>query len=237
MIDIALCPAEVRRFEDMDLSRVTAVVFDVLRATSSMVMGLEHGVERFFPVDTVEKARARKAQNPDLILAGERRGLPLEGFDLGNSPQEFKNIRGKSVVITTTNGTVALHRVRRAEKAYIGALLNLDALAKVLTSEGPSDLLLVCAGTGEQFAIEDAIAAGALIDRLPNKVLSDAALLVHSVYQQACSDLLSWLRESKNGRALTEVGKSEDIEECARTGVVDSVGVMADGAVVKLRKT
>ncbi|MBV8485221.1 MAG: 2-phosphosulfolactate phosphatase, partial [Verrucomicrobia bacterium] len=127
MIDVALCPSEIRRFESIDLSETTAVVFDILRATSTMVTGLEHGVEQFFPVETVDAARAHKIQDPGLLLAGERGGLPLEGFDLGNSPAEFKEIRGKSVVITTTNGTVALHRVRRAKRVYVGALLNLDS--------------------------------------------------------------------------------------------------------------
>src|ERR1700758_342490 len=111
MIDVALCPSEIRRFENIDLSETIAVVFDVLRATSTMITGLEHGVERFVPVETVEAARALKIQDPSLLLAGERGGLPLEGFDLGNSPAEVKEIRGKGVVLTTTNGNVALHCV------------------------------------------------------------------------------------------------------------------------------
>src|SRR5246127_5895304 len=107
MIDVALCPSEIRRFERIDLSETTAVVFDVLRATSTMITGLEHGVERFFPVETIEAARALKIQDPSLLLAGERSGLPLEGFDLGNSPAEFKEIPGNRVVLTTTNETCA----------------------------------------------------------------------------------------------------------------------------------
>ncbi|MBV8212238.1 MAG: 2-phosphosulfolactate phosphatase [Verrucomicrobia bacterium] len=234
MIDVALCPSEIRRFENIDLSDTTAVVFDVLRATSTMITGLECGVERFFPVETVEVARAHKVQDPSLLLAGERGGLPLEGFDLGNSPAEFKAIRGKSVVLTTTNGTVALHRVRRAKRVYVGALLNLDALAQVLDSEDSTSLLLVCAGTGEEFAIEDAIAAGGLVDRLSHKSLSDAAVLVKSLYREASSDLGAYLRQSRNGRALAGIGKAQDVEECARLAVSQAVGVMQEGAVVKL---
>src|ERR1700747_1548567 len=174
MIDVALCPSEIRRFESIDLSETAAVVFDVLRATSTMITGLEHGVERFFPVETVEEARARKVQDPGLFLAGERGGIPLEGFDLGNSPAEFKEIRGKSVVITTTNGTVALHRVRSAKRVYVGALLNLDSLARVLDSEGSASVLIVCAGTGDDFALEDAVAAGGRGARLGSTSLSGA---------------------------------------------------------------
>jgi 2-phosphosulfolactate phosphatase len=233
-IDVALCPSEIRRFENIDLSETIAVVFDVLRATSTMITGLEHGVERFLPVETVEAARALKIQDPSLLLAGERGGLPLEGFDLGNSPADFKDIRGKRVVLTTTNGTVALHRVRRAKRVYVGALLNLDSLAQVLDSEGATGVLIVCSGTGEDFALEDAIAAGGLVDRLSHNSLSDAAVLVKSLYREASSDLLSYLRQSRNGRALVGIGKAKDVEECARLSFSQTVGVMQDDAVVKL---
>jgi 2-phosphosulfolactate phosphatase len=234
MIDVALCPSEIRRFENIDLSETAAVVFDVLRATSTMITGLEHGVERFVPVETVEAARALKIQDPSLLLAGERGGLPLEGFDLGNSPAEFKEIRGRSVVLTTTNGTVALHRVRRARRVYVGALLNLDALAKVLDSGGATGVLVVCSGTGEDFALEDAIAAGGLVDRLSHNSLSDAAVLVKSLYREVSSDLLSYLRQSRNGRSLVGIGKAKDVEECARLSVSQTVGVMQGDAVQKL---
>jgi 2-phosphosulfolactate phosphatase len=234
MIDVALCPSEIRRFESIDLSETTAVVFDVLRATSTMITGLEHGVERFFPVETVEAARALKIRDPNLLLAGERGGLSLEGFDLGNSPAEFKEIRGNRVVLTTTNGTVALHRVRRAKRVYVGALLNLDSLAEVLEREGANGVLMVCSGTGEDFALEDAVAAGGLVDRLSHNSLSDAAVLVKSLYREASSDLLSYLRQSRNGRSLAGLGKAKDVEECARLSATQTVGVMQDDAVVKL---
>jgi 2-phosphosulfolactate phosphatase len=232
-IDVALCPSEIRRFETIDLSETTAVVFDVLRATSTMITGLEYGVERFFPVETVEAARAQKVKDPSLLLAGERGGLPLEGFDLGNSPAEFKEIHGKRVVLTTTNGTVALHRVRHAKRVYVGALLNLDSLAQVLDKEGSAGVLIVCAGTGEDFALEDAVAAGGLVDRLSHNSLSDAAMLVQSIYREASTDLLSCLRQSRNGRSLAGLGKVRDIEECARLSVTGTVGVMQGDAVIK----
>jgi 2-phosphosulfolactate phosphatase len=167
-------------------------------------------------------------------LAGERGGLSLEGFDLGNSPAEFKEIRGNRVVLTTTNGTVALHRVRRAKRVYVGALLNLDSLAEVLEREGANGVLMVCSGTGEDFALEDAVAAGGLVDRLSHNSLSDAAVLVKSLYREASSDLLSYLRQSRNGRSLAGLGKAKDVEECARLSVTQTVGVMQDDAVVKL---
>jgi phosphosulfolactate phosphohydrolase-like enzyme len=93
---------------------------------------------------------------------------------------------------------------------------------------------LVCAGTVEEFALEDAIAAGALVDRLPDRSLSDAALLVKSLYQQVSSDVLSYLSGSRNGRALAKIGKAEDVYECAQVGVSRTIGVMQGDAVVRL---
>jgi 2-phosphosulfolactate phosphatase len=111
--------------------------------------------------------------------------------------------------------------------------LNLDALAQALDSENSTELLLVCAGTGEEFAIEDAIAAGGLVDRLSHQSLSDAAVLVKSLYRQVSSDVTSYLRQSRNGRALAGIGKAQDVEECSRVAVSETVGVMDAGAVVR----
>ncbi|MBV9488378.1 MAG: 2-phosphosulfolactate phosphatase [Verrucomicrobia bacterium] len=233
MIDVALCPTEIRRFSTLNLEGVTAVVFDVLRATSSIVTGLAHGVTRIIPVSTVEDARARKQDDPSLILAGERGGLPPEGFDIGNSPAEFADLPGRSVVMTTTNGTLAIWSVRHASQVYIGALVNLDALANTLFRTRPKRLLLVCAGTGEEFSFEDAIAAGALIARLPDDAgLSDAAIMARSLYERVGDDMFEWLRQSRNGRALLKIGKGADVIDCSQISRYDTLGVLDRDGVV-----
>jgi 2-phosphosulfolactate phosphatase len=224
MIQVALCPSEIRRISATDLSEVTAVVFDVLRATSSIITGLASGIEAIIPVGSVEEARARKMKDPDLLLAGERGGLPPEGFDLGNSPEEFEKLNGRRVVMTTTNGTTAIESVRRASKVLIGALLNIDALANYLFTHPPKKLLLVCAGTGEEFSLEDAIAAGALVVRLADdQRLSDSAIITRSLYEQVGDDLNEWLRQTHNGKQLRKIGKDADITWCARLSVFDLV--------------
>jgi 2-phosphosulfolactate phosphatase len=224
MIQVALCPSEIRRISATDLSEVTAVVFDVLRATSSIITGLASGIEAIIPVRTVEEARARKLKEPDLLLAGERAGLPPEGFDLGNSPEEFEKLSGRRVVMTTTNGTVAIESVRSASNVLIGALLNIDALANYLFTHPPKKLLLVCAGTGEEFSLEDAIAAGALVVRLADdQRLSDSAIITRSLYEQVGDDLNEWLRQTQNGKQLKKIGKDADISWCARLSVFDLV--------------
>jgi 2-phosphosulfolactate phosphatase len=224
MIQVALCPSEIRRISATDLTEVTAVVFDVLRATSSIITGLASGVEAIIPVGSVQEARARKLKDPDLLLAGERGGLPPEGFDLGNSPEEFEKFEGRRIVMTTTNGTAAIESVQKASKVLIGALLNIDALANYLFTHPPKSLLLVCAGTGEEFSLEDAVAAGALVARLSDdQRLSDSAIITRSLYEQVGDDLYEWLRQTQNGKALRKIGKEADIIWCARLSVFDLV--------------
>jgi 2-phosphosulfolactate phosphatase len=233
MIQVALCPSEIRRISATDLSEVTAVVFDVLRATSSIVTGLASGVEAIFPVGTVEEARQRKLKEPDLLLAGERGGLPPEGFDLGNSPEEFAKLNGRRVVMTTTNGTAAIESVQTASKVLIGALLNIDALADYLFTHPPKNLLLVCAGTGEEFSLEDAVAAGALVARLSDdQRLSDSAIITRTLYEQVGDDFREWLRESQNGKQLRKIGKDADITWCARLSVFNLVCQLKGGKVI-----
>jgi 2-phosphosulfolactate phosphatase len=233
MIDVALCPSETRRVSATDLTGVTAVVFDVLRATSSIITGLASGVEAIIPVGTVEEARALKSNDPGLLLAGERDGLPPEGFDLGNSPEEFAKLKGRRVVMTTTNGTVAIESVKKASKVLIGSLLNIDALADYLFSHRPGNLLLVCAGTGEEFSLEDAVAAGVLVSRLPAEDgLSDSAMITQSLYERAGDHLGEWLRQTKNGKHLRQIGKDADISWCGRLSVFDLVGQLKDQKIV-----
>jgi 2-phosphosulfolactate phosphatase len=235
MIDIALSPAEISHLKEADLWETTVVVFDVLRATSSMITGLAHGVTCFLPVRTTEAAQKWKNRKPDLLLAGERHGLPPPGFDLGNSPGEFKNVRDRQIIITTTNGTAALEQVRKAKTVLVGALVNIAALAGLLRSSSPEHLLLVCAGTGDRFSMEDAIGAGALLAGLKRTDYSDAASMVHSLFDQVRDNLETCLFHSQNGRALLALGKAQDIRDCGQLSVYDTVGIMHGEAIVSVK--
>lgn len=237
MIDVALSPVEISHLPEADLRETTAVVFDVLRATSSMITGLAHGVACFLPVKTVEAARAWKAQKLDLLLAGERNGVPPSCFDLGNSPAEFKNVRGRQIIITTTNGTAALEKVRSAKTVLLGALVNIAALAEFIRSSSPQHLLLVCAGTGDQFSLEDAVGAGALLASLKRTDYSDAAAMVQALYCQVRDDLETCLCNSQNGRALLAIGKEKDVQECSQLSAYNVVGMMRGAAVVRVEMT
>jgi 2-phosphosulfolactate phosphatase len=146
-----------------------AVVIDVLRASTTIITALAHGAARVRPVLTVEEARGETAARGTL-LGGERGGLKIEGFDLGNSPREYSRDRvgGRSIVITTTNGTAALHACFGAADVLIGAIVNRSAVAAsahaLAIKHGGCDIHLVCAGTEGVVTEEDLLAAGAILD-------------------------------------------------------------------------
>ncbi len=232
-VEAVLCPSELTALSSADLTDAVCVVFDVLRATSTMVTALASGVEAVFPALDIDEARELKKLHPDALLGGERRGERIAGFDLGNSPSEYLNLRGRTVITTTTNGTVALRACERAAAVLPGAFLNRDALVATLRELTPERLLLVCAGSGAGFSLEDAIGAGAVLAKLDEGRLGlgDAALAVKVLYERYAGDLPAVLRRSGNGRALAGIGKAADIAWCARMSRYDIVPRLVDGAV------
>jgi 2-phosphosulfolactate phosphatase len=237
-IDVALGPAEIALLPDRDWTGTGAIVFDVLRATSSILTGLAADARTILPVETIEEAHAAKRRHPDALLCGERGGDRIEGFDLGNSPSEYTRTRGRTLITTTTNGTVALRRCAAAERVFVGALLNLDALLEALRESGLGAWVLVCAGTHETVALEDVIAAGAVCDAFPEAKLTDAALIARTAWREARGDLLGALRSSRNGRACLAAGRDHDLAGCAALSSLAVVGELGpDGRIVCLRKT
>jgi 2-phosphosulfolactate phosphatase len=146
-----------------------AVVIDVLRASTTIITALAHGAARVRPVLTIEEARAEAAA-AGMMLGGERGGRRIDGFDFGNSPLEYGRSRvdGRSIVITTTNGTAALHACAGAAEVLIGAIVNRSAVAAaahaLAIKHGGCDVHLVCAGTDGAVTEEDLLAAGAILD-------------------------------------------------------------------------
>ena len=254
-IEVILNPAEFPALAARDLSTTTCIVFDVLRATSSMLTALNNGAEEIIPVVEIAEALAVKQQRPEVLLAGERHGLrigkELTGgidFDFGNSPRDFtpEKVQGKSIAWTTTNGTRALRACAHAEMVLLGGLINLDALKDVIEQLRPKNLLLVCAGTFELPAFEDIFAAGALVDELaqelPPECLSDSAHLAGLAYSQGCTNGGGvWERAitacSLNARRLLANPElAPDVALCladARTPL--NASLMKDGSVRPLR--
>lgn len=235
-IDVVLSPPEIDLLPRRDLAGSVAVVFDVLRATSTMITALAHGATGIWPVRTVEEALALKKKHPEALLGGERCGDCIQGFDLGNSPLEYgENVRGREIIATTTNGTVALRAVEHASCVLAAALLNIGALAAHLNAQPSRDILLVCAGTFREVALEDVLAAGLLISLLPKRLLTDSAQIALSLHVQNQCDLPAALRRSKNGRALLAKGRELEVEWCARPSVVTLVAEMDHSGLIQTR--
>jgi 2-phosphosulfolactate phosphatase len=172
-IDTLLSPLELPALAQRDLRGAACVVFDILRATSTFVTALHHGAAQVIPVSEIAGAVALHRQQPTILLAGERNGVRIRAaqsggidFDFGNSPREFtaEKVRGQTIVSTTTNGTRALRACAGAKTVLAASFLNLAATANFL--RGEKEILLVCAGTGNEVADEDVLAAGAMAELL-----------------------------------------------------------------------
>lgn len=208
-------------------------VLDIFRATTSMATAFANGCRRVIPVRTVEEAIALKELNAGALLAGERQARPIPGFDLGNSPGEYSRpvVDGKTLIMTTTNGTVALKTAEKAAKVYVGAFVNAAALCRKL-SDTSMDIVLLCAGTRGHLTIEDALCAGLLADRLAgHSGLSDAALAARAIYSDYRADLVRRTSQGIHARHLAAIGYGGDIDYCLRHDLYDIVPEFRNGAI------
>jgi len=240
-IDAILSPLELPALARRDLSKTACVVFDILRATSSFVTALHNGATAVIPVSEIPDALARRRQQPEVLLAGERGGVRIStihasgvNFDFGNSPREFTpdKVRGKTIVSTTTNGTRALRACANAPTVLAASFLNLAATARHLQKLEPAKIILVCAGTGTGVALEDVLAAGALGELLTGD-FSDAASTACHAYTAVCADLHAAVAGSQNARrllALTDL--QADVKFCVLRDVFNiAVAMTAEGSL------
>ena len=225
-IEVSLLPRDL----PADVTDRAVVVFDVLRATTTMTAALAAGVSEIRVFEDLDHAAsAAKRFNGPKVLCGERQCLPPPGFDLGNSPGRFScdKHRGATAFMCTTNGTRALAAVRHAPAVLAGALVNRTAVARQLQKLG-RDVLLVCAGTDGVISLEDAIGAGSVIDALNisrDQLVGDASRLAAASFQAARNDLVGALRDAQGGRNVITAGLPEDIDFAARLDVFDLVGI------------
>ncbi len=204
------------------LTARTAVVIDLLRASSSICFALAAGCEKVIPFLTVEQLReyaARQNRN-EIILGGERESLLIDGFDIGNSPQGYTPgiCHGKTLLTTTTNGTKAIHAAAQATTVLLACLANVDAVAEALAAAG-ADIILVCSGTNDHPAPEDTIGAGSIIkclEKCPGEYHhSPAARKALDLYEANKDDIAAALLDTEAGRSLVAVGLAEDVIFCA----------------------
>ena len=214
-IKVCLSPALFDIYADR---KSIVVVVDILRATSAMCVAFDRGVEKIVPVSTVEEALDYKNKD-NYILAAERNGKIVSGFDFGNSPLLYlkENLTNKSLVVTTTNGTKAINIAKIDHEVVIGSFLNIDSLTNFLI-EKDKDIIILCAGWKNDFCIEDTMFAGALIKNLllSNKFESnsDAANISRLLYEEAKDDMFKFLENSQHRVRLSELNIEDDVRFC-----------------------
>ena len=227
-----------------DISGRVVAVIDVLRASTTVAVALGNGARAVVPFESSEEAvlRSKSFVRSDVRLAGERRMHAIPGFDFGNSPREFTReaVEGKTVLLTTTNGTAALVALQGARDVVVASYVNFSAALAMLraAARGGADLAIVCAGRERQFSLEDAACAGRyarhIAKRLANVDVNDAAraaMLVNGKYRDNVHQMFE---DSSHGRALIEAGYADDLVLCAAVDSCPVVPIYADRQITKL---
>ena len=253
-IDAILSPAELPAIARRDLQDTACVVFDVLRATSTFVTALHNGAKAVIPVAEITEALALRQKQPDILLGGERNGVRIRAaqtggvdFNLGNSPREYtpEKVRGKTIVSTTTNGTRALRACAGAQTVLAASFLNLTATAQFIRQLQPAQIVLVCAGTRENIATEDMLAAGAMCEILDAPLapfgrgegvrLNDSVETALNAWRKAESNLLEVVSEAENARRLLATPElRDDVAFCLQQDKYPLVAKMETGAIIRM---
>ncbi len=227
--------AQTKKYTGNYLMDRTVIVVDVLRATSSIIWACRNGANRVIPVSDAGEGAAIAARLGDCIMAGERGGVKLPGFDLGNSPLEFDHriVKDRNVVINTTNGTGAIKAAEGAAHVLIGAMINHTAVAR-MAAQLDRDVIILCAGTEGEFSADDICAAGAIATSLCKlgqvSAQCDLTLVAKSLYsdwREARADLSKTYHYAR----LVDLGFEEDVQFCFQEDITDVVPVYRDGFI------
>ncbi|WP_199620159.1 2-phosphosulfolactate phosphatase [Paenibacillus alkalitolerans] len=229
------CISNISETQAHDLAGKTVFVIDVLRATSTMVTALVHGSSCIVPVETVVQAKQTASEGD--LLAGERQCKKIPGFHFGNSPHEFRTdaIAGKRIVMTTTNGTRGIQKAARGATVFAGSMLNASACAKAALRLR-RDVVLLCAGTQDVFALEDGLCAGLITRELIQASgreleMNDFAAAMAAAYAHIEHRLEEALLSCDGGVRLSQLGFADDVLYCSRVNCFDIVPVLGDGAL------
>lgn len=234
-IDACFSPALYPVYADTDS---IVVVIDILRATSAICTALHNGAARIIPVATVEEAKA--LQNQGFLAGAERDAIKVEGFDFGNSPFDYMDpsLVGKTIALTTTNGTQAIEAARNAKMVVVGAFTNITALCNWLHEQN-SNVLLLCSGWKNRFNLEDSLFAGAvtaeLIKRRPDYRLGDGCLALNYLYQMAEKDPMKFLARASHKERLARLNLKDDIRYCLQPDLTTVIPVLQGDSLVVLK--
>lgn len=223
--------------------RVVAVI-DVLRASTSIAIALGNGARNVVPLESADEVitRAKQFDRGEVRLAGERKMLIVPGFDLGNSPGDFTReaVEGKTVLLTTTNGTVAMVGLQGARDVVVASYVNLEAVSVLMrtAARAGTDVTLICAGRDKLFSLEDAACAGRYVrtitKRLAKVELGDGAF-ASSVIDRKYGDRLDQLfADSEAGQALVDAGFAADLDTCAAVDSYPVIPILQDRQITLL---
>ncbi|RDC63542.1 2-phosphosulfolactate phosphatase [Adhaeribacter pallidiroseus] len=230
LLDVCFTPELIHLYA---LKGRVVVVVDILRATSTMVTGLAHGLEKIIPVSTL--AECQQLAKHGYLTAAERDGKKADGFDLGNSPFSYMEdlVKGKTLAMTTTNGTHAIRLSEAADQVVAGAFLNVSSVAAYLTTQ-QKDVLVVCAGWKGKFNLEDTLFAGALAHKLQGnfEFENDATLAAAHLYAAAQNDLMEYLSKASHVQRLQNLHIIKDIAFCLQQDVYEVVPVLEGNYLV-----
>lgn len=231
-VDLIISADDIKKDKVLQKS---AVVIDMLRATSVITTAINNGCKRVIPVLTIEEAMATKERlEKEVILGGERKGLKIDGFDFSNSPLEYTRevIEGKTLVMTTTNGTRAIRGSLNAANILIGSVLNGRAVAERL-AELKNDVVIVNAGTYGEFSIDDFICSGYIINclsKITTVELSDVAITANYIYSNN-EDINGFAKFAKHYKRIKELNLLEDFEYCCRKDIIKIVPEVIGGEI------
>lgn len=234
-IQTCFSPAMYSLFADTDS---IVVVVDIFRATSAICTALNNGVERMIPVASIEEAQ--KYKDLGFLVAAERNAVKLEGFDFGNSPYHYMtpDIQGKTIAISTTNGTQAIEAAKEAAIIAIGSFLNIQALVNWIKPQG-RDVIILCAGWKNKFNMEDTLFAGALAGLLSEderfSTTCDSTIAAGYLFEKASSNLFGFLENSSHRNRLRNLNLEQDIRYCLSLNIMDIVPIVRDGEIVSVK--
>ena len=215
------------------------IVVDVLRCSTTIITAVENGARGIIPVATIKEAKALGEIYVDAVLAGERNGIPPEGFKLGNSPYEFKPeiINGKLIILTTTNGTKAIKSASRLGPTLIGGIINAKAVSKAaykIAVEKGRDIIIVMAGKAGIFYLEDFIGAGLIVRELENynTILDDVATAALNLVKN--SNWRSLAEKSEHASYLASIGFKKDVIYALTPNISNTVPILTNSIITKL---
>jgi 2-phosphosulfolactate phosphatase len=240
-LDVFLSPGEL---SPGDVAGRVVAVIDVLRASTSIAVALVSGARTIVPVESADVAitRAKQFERSEVVLAGEQKMQPISGFDFGNSPLSFsaEAVAGRTILLTTTNGTRALMGLQGTRDIVVASYVNHAAVSAMLrtAARAETDVAIVCAGDEGHFSLEDAACAGRYVRSLSQRsrsiVLNDAAGACEIIDRKYGDNITKIFRDSSHGKALAEAGFGEDLVACAAVDSYPVVPIYQERQITRL---